>query len=269
MTTLMVMMTMLVSSAKGMSYEMAHEEAAFIADKMAYELDLSEMQYESVYEVYFDYFLNVTPSNIYGIYWDHLCTDLSYILTPDQYRRFRNLAYFYRPVVYRNGNHWSFAIYTRYARDYFFFNRPQAYIVYRSGHSRAHNNHVSYYKGIHYNHPAAGGMRTVRAGRHNDNPPMAGHTNNGHVNGNHNTNGHKPSHPNGATHVQKNPGKDAGHNNARIQHNNNSNTNAGRPTNGGGTSGRTSTRTTAKTSTGNAAPANGASKPTAARGGRH
>ena len=238
MTTLMVMMTMLVSSAKGMSYEMAHDEAAFIADKMAYELDLSEMQYESVYEVYFDYFLSITPSTIYGIYWDHLCTDLSYILTPYQYRRFRNSAYFYRPVVYRNGNLWSFAIHTRYARDYYFFNRPQAYIVYRSGHSRAHNNHISYYKGINYTHPVGGGMRTVRAGRHHDNPPVGSQIHKGHVSDPHPNDVHKPNHPN---------------------------TNASRPTNSGSKSGRTSVRTSA----GSTASVSGSGKPVATRSGRH
>ena len=261
MITLMVMMTMVVASTKGMSYELAREEAAFIADKMAYELDLSEMQYESVYEVYFDYFLNITPSNIYGIYWDHLCTDLSYILTPAQYRRFKNISYFYRPVVYRSGNLWSFAIYNMYVRGNFFFDRPQAYVVYHSAHSRANNHHTSYYKGIKYNHPVGGGMRTVKAGRRNDFPPTGGHGT-GHYNGKPND-VRKPNHPTGTTHVQNTPSNGAGHNNARIQHNNN-NTNNSRPSNNSA-SGTTRVRTSA----GNSGTTNSNSKLVAARGGRH
>ena len=283
MITLMVMMTMVVASSKGMSYELAREEAAFIADKMAYELDLSEMQYESVYEVYFDYFLNITPSNIYGIYWDHLCTDLSYILTPSQYRRFKNISYFYRPVVYRSGNLWSFGIYNMYVRGNFFFDRPQAYVVYRSAHSRANNHHTSYYKGINYTRPVGGGMRTVKAGRRNDFPPAGGHDA-GHHNGKPNdvrkpnqpagtthvqntpSNGkpndvRKPNQPTGTTHVQNTPSNGAGHNNARIQHNNN--TNNSRPSNNSA-SGTTRVRTSA----GNSGATSGNSKPVAARGGR-
>ncbi|MBR3454158.1 MAG: hypothetical protein IKH26_02425 [Bacteroidaceae bacterium] len=256
MITLMVMMTMVVTSAKGMSYELAREEAAFIADKMAYELDLSEMQYESVYEVYFDYFLNITPTNIYGIYWDHLCTDLTYILTPGQYRRFKNIAYFYRPVVYRSGNLWSFPIYNLYVRDYYYFNRPQAYVVYRSAHSRANNHHTSYYKGINYSRPAGGGMRTVKTGRRNDYAPVGGHAG-GHPNGKSND-VRKPSHPNGATHVQNTPNNGAGRNNARIQHGNNT---TSRPSNS-----NVSNTSRVRTSAG---ATNDNTKPTAARGGRH
>lgn len=256
MITLMVMMTMVVTSAKGMSYELAREEAAFIADKMAYELDLSEMQYESVYEVYFDYFLNITPTNIYGIYWDHLCTDLSYILTPGQYRRFKNITYFYRPVVYRSGNLWSFSIYNMYVRGNYYFNRPQAYVVYHSAHSRANNHHTSYYKGINYSRPAGGGMRTVKAGRRNDYAPVGGH----HTGTVKNNDVRKPNHPNGTTHVQNTPSNGTGHNNARIQHGNNTNP---RPSNS-----NVNSTARVRTSAGNSGAVSN-SKPTAARGGRH
>lgn len=176
MITLMVMMTMLVSSAKGMSYELAHENAAFIADKMAYELDLTEMQYESVYEVYFDYFTFITPTTISAVYWNHLCIDLKYILSPVQYRLFERTEYFYHPVYY-SGLRWHFRIYNRYNRGNYYFSRPRAYVHYVAGaHSRnAYADRRSHYERHPHNAPIGGGMRSVMVGRRNDTSPMPPH----------------------------------------------------------------------------------------------
>ena len=69
MFTLIAMLT-IAASANAMSYEQAREEALFLTDKMAYELNLSEAQYETAYEINLDYLMGVTSQyDVYGPYW--------------------------------------------------------------------------------------------------------------------------------------------------------------------------------------------------------
>ena len=49
-SALILLFTVTVS-ANAMSYEQAREQALFLTDKMAYELNLSEAQYEAAYEI--------------------------------------------------------------------------------------------------------------------------------------------------------------------------------------------------------------------------
>ena len=135
-------------SANAMSYEQARQQALFLTDKMAYELNLTEEQYEAAFEVNLDYLMSVnTPDDLYGIYWQQRNLDLSYILFDWQYRSFVAASYFYRPL-YWDAGYWHFGIYARYPhRDYFFFGRPVFYSVYRGGHSWRMNGGRSYYHG--------------------------------------------------------------------------------------------------------------------------
>jgi hypothetical protein len=48
MLTLIAILTLTVS-ARAMSYEQARNEALFLTDKMAYELNLTDAQYEAAY----------------------------------------------------------------------------------------------------------------------------------------------------------------------------------------------------------------------------
>ena len=53
-----------------MSYAEARENAYFLTDKMAYELDLTPQQYDVVYSINLDYFMSLRPtSNLRGTYW--------------------------------------------------------------------------------------------------------------------------------------------------------------------------------------------------------
>ncbi len=135
-------------SASAMSYDQARNEALFLTDKMAYELNLTEDQYEAAYEINLDYLLGVnTVDDIYGAYWTHRNIDLGYVLLDWQYREFCAAAYFYRPI-YWSGGYWHFGIYARYPRrDYFFYGRPHFYTVYRGGHSWRMNGGRSWYNG--------------------------------------------------------------------------------------------------------------------------
>ncbi len=135
-------------AASAMSYSQAREQALFLTDKMAYELNLTDDQYEAAYEINLDYLLSVNSDDeLYGDYWRWRNIDFSYVLLDWQYRMFCEAAYFYRPLYFSAGV-WHFAIYARYPhRDYFYFHRPTVYVSYRGGHSWRQNNGSSWYSG--------------------------------------------------------------------------------------------------------------------------
>lgn len=152
---------MLALPASSMSYEQARQQALFLTDKMAYELNLSEDQYEAAYEINLDYLMSVnTVDDLYGNYWRWRNLDLSYVLLDWQYRAYCEAAYFYRPLRWE-ASCWHFGIYARYPhRDYFYFGRPTFYGVYRGGHAWRHNGGRSWYHGRHFDGPdRRGGMR--------------------------------------------------------------------------------------------------------------
>ena len=156
----MFMMTFTTASA--MSYEQARQQALFLTDKMAYELNLTEDQYEAAYEVNLDYLMSVdTYDDLYGAYWRQRNMDLSYILLDWQYRTYLNATYFYRPLYWHAG-YWHFGIYARYPRrDFFYFGRPHFYVSYRGGHSWRVNGNRSWYYGRSFGGPHPGGHPRV------------------------------------------------------------------------------------------------------------
>ena len=156
---LVAMSTMTFTTASAMSYEQARQQALFLTDKMAYELNLTDDQYEAAYEVNLDYLMGInTYDDLYGVYWRQRNLDLSYILLDWQYRAFCDATYFYRPL-YWDGGFWHFGIYARYPRrDYFFFGRPHFYVSYRGDHCWRVNGGRSWYHGRSYGRPFAGGQ---------------------------------------------------------------------------------------------------------------
>ena len=148
---LLTMLTLSIS-ANAMSYEQARNEALFLTDKMAYELNLTDEQYEAAYEINLDYLMGVTGrDDVFGTYWERRNLDLSYILLDWQWNAFLAATYFYRPLYWEAG-YWHFGIYRHYPRrDYFYFGRPHFYATYRGGHAwhvyggrgyyHAHTNH--------------------------------------------------------------------------------------------------------------------------------
>ena len=159
---LVAMFMMTFTTVSAMSYEQARQQALFLTDKMAYELNLTEDQYEAAYEVNLDYLMSVdTYDDLYGAYWRQRNMDLSYILLDWQYRTYINATYFYRPL-YWNAGYWHFGIYARYPRrDYFYFGRPHFYVSYRGGHSWRVNGNRSWYYGRSFGGPHPGGHPRV------------------------------------------------------------------------------------------------------------
>lgn len=159
---LVAMFIMTFTTASAMSYKQARQQALFLTDKMAYELNLTEDQYEAAYEVNLDYLMSVdTYDDLYGAYWRQRNMDLSYILLDWQYRTYLNATYFYRPL-YWNAGYWHFVIYARYPRrDYFYFGCPHFYVSYRGGHSWRVNGNRSWYHGKRFGGPHPGGHPRV------------------------------------------------------------------------------------------------------------
>ena len=144
--TLIALLTM-TAQANAMSYEQARNEALFLTDKMAYELNLTDAQYEAAYEINLDYLMSVTTRHdVFGLNWERRNRDLEFILYSWQWDVFRAATYFFRPL-YWDAGFWHFGVYARYPhRDYFYFGRPHFYASYRGAHSWRMNGGHSFYE---------------------------------------------------------------------------------------------------------------------------
>lgn len=132
-------------AANAMSYERAREEARFITDKMAYELNLNDAQYNDCYEINLDYLLSLSTEDdlIYGNYLAYRNADLRHILFDWQWTIFAAADYFLNPVSWYRGA-WHFPIYRHYRVGYFYYDHPRVFWSYRGGHGRFHY-HTGYY----------------------------------------------------------------------------------------------------------------------------
>lgn len=131
--------------AQALDYETAREQAYYLTDKMAYELNLNEAQYNDAYEINLDYLLSLNSgSDINTVYLDYRNADLRYILYDWQWATFLAADYFLRPVQWYNGG-WYFPVFRHYTRDYFFYDRPGIYWEYRGAHGRVHVGRQSFY----------------------------------------------------------------------------------------------------------------------------
>ena len=137
----MAMMMAMTIAAHAMSFSAARNEALFLSDKMAYELNLTDAQYDAVYEINLDYIMSVSGRNdVYGNAWSRRNTDLQYVLTAYQYNKYVGLNYFYRPMTWKNGA-WTFHVYSHYTnKNHFYKARPKTYASYKGG-TKAKTNH--------------------------------------------------------------------------------------------------------------------------------
>lgn len=141
--TLVAALTAMVS-ASAMSYERAREEALYLTDKMAYELNLNDQQYNDAYEINLDYFLSMNSErDLYEDYLSYRLTDFRHILVSWQFDLMLQADYFVRPLLWSRGC-WVFPIYTHYHRHVFYYDRPRVYFEYRGGHGH-HHFHNGYY----------------------------------------------------------------------------------------------------------------------------
>lgn len=158
-----------------MSLTEIRNEARFLTDRMGHELGLSNRQYEDVYEINFDFLFQaneVVVDMVYGYddaidYYYYLLDirneDLMYVLRSNQYHKFVNRDYFYRPL-HMVGRTWRMRIWDRYTdRTYFYFGTPTCYLTYNGAHGRIHFN-LSYYANRYSHNLFLGAFRLWGAG---------------------------------------------------------------------------------------------------------
>ena len=135
-----------LTAIRAMSYEEARDRARFLTDKMAYELNLNEQQYNDAYEINLDYLMNIrTESDLSGVYLEHRNADFRYILYDWQYALFQAATYFFRPVLWR-ATGWFLPVYTIYTPTLFYYDPPRVFRIYRGGHyAYRHEHRVSFY----------------------------------------------------------------------------------------------------------------------------
>jgi hypothetical protein len=116
------------------SYNIAKNEALFLSDKMAYELGLTDAQYEAVYEINLDYLMSVNDRrDVYGSWWKRRNANLKYVLTAYQYEMYAKKAYLYRPLAWK-GDGWTYNIYNHYAnKSHFYKSAPKSFASYKGG----------------------------------------------------------------------------------------------------------------------------------------
>lgn len=152
----------IMTCSAGMSKSRIRKEARFLTDKMAYELNLTTLQYNDVYEINYDFIYDVNEYmdevirgyewalDNYYYYLDLRNDDLRWVLSARQYDAMMDIDYFYRPIYVRD-NKWSFRIHLRYTNfNFFYFDKPYHYKTYIGGHARPSWHAPSYYKGRHH-----------------------------------------------------------------------------------------------------------------------
>ena len=66
---ILAMLMVMTITANAMSYMEAKKEALYLSDKMAWELSLTDAQYDAVYEINLDYMMSVNGRNdVYGVW---------------------------------------------------------------------------------------------------------------------------------------------------------------------------------------------------------
>ena len=167
----------IVLPAKASSLGDIRVHARFLTDRMAFELNLNQYQYDDLYEVNFDFLCGIDPYindlaysrtvalDAYYRYLDERNDDLRWILSSAEYLRFMAIDYFFRPIY--AVNHCCYLrVYQIYPnRTFFYFGRPRHYLTYRGGHSRLHCGGRSYYRehfSRRYTHAVYGGAFRTR-----------------------------------------------------------------------------------------------------------
>lgn len=127
---LLVLSLFTAISVQAMSYSEARDRAWYLTDKMAYELNLTQEQYDKAYQINLDYLMSIqTPDDCTGRYWRYRNADFECILQPWQYALYTSLDYFFRPIRWLRSA-WYLPVFEHYRRGFFYFARPTVYVTY-------------------------------------------------------------------------------------------------------------------------------------------
>ncbi len=165
--------TMSSTGMAAMSNSAVRKHTLFLSDRMAYELNLTNAQYNDIYEINYDfvdavrYIMddvvrgNERAMDQYYYFLDIRNDDLRWVLSSAQYRRFMANETFYRPV-YTSGSSWNFRVYISYSNhNYFYFGKPYHYRTYKGNNRRTSHTVASSYRNK-YNHTVFNGNYSVR-----------------------------------------------------------------------------------------------------------
>ena len=271
-TLLTLIIAIMALTARAISYDDARQQAWFITDKMAYELNLTPEQYDRAYQINLDYLMSLNgPTDITGAYWQYRDIDLRCILFDWQYNLLSTLDYFYRPVRWY-ATRWYYPVYDHYRIGYYYYTRPNIYITYHgcTWHRRRPDRPSPYASwrprrgaGMHGYGPAT--------------PPPPPHNHHGHHNrpdNNYNWPDRPYNNNNGNYNHHNRPDNNSGNYNHPDRPNNNNNGNYGRPgrpnNNNNNSGARPAFRDTYINyrQTGHDTPQRGTGRPTSTRSGR-
>lgn len=135
------------AQAQTMGYYEARDQAWFLTDKMAYELNLTPEQRDRAFEINLDYLMSLrSPNDCYGNYWSYRDTDLRCVLFDWQYTLYASLDYFFRPIRWVRSA-WYYPVCDHYRTGFFYFMRPQVYVSYHGvgWHKRRPSDRSRYY----------------------------------------------------------------------------------------------------------------------------
>lgn len=174
--TCLLSLTMTLPSQAALSTSEIRQHARFISDRMGYELQLNNTQYNDVYEINYDFLSSIrylADDLVYGYdsdvdqyynYLDLRNEDLSYVLTRSQYTLFMSKDYFYSPL-YLNNSRFTFRIYSVYSDvSRFFFSLPLNFYSYAGIHNRTHYRN-GFYVGRYRHERYTGGGFAIRNNR--------------------------------------------------------------------------------------------------------
>lgn len=114
--SLLMTIIMISASANAMDDREARREAQYLTDKMAYELGLSQQEYDQVYRINLQYLQNIrTNRDIFASPWQIRNTALRAIFGGAIWNKFTNTTYFYRPIYWER-NRYVYRIYDQYPR---------------------------------------------------------------------------------------------------------------------------------------------------------
>lgn len=233
-TLLTLIIAIMALTARAISYDDARQQAWFITDKMAYELNLTPEQYDRAYQINLDYLMSLNgPTDITGAYWQYRDIDLRCILFDWQYNLLSTLDYFYRPVRWY-ATRWYYPVYDHYRIGYYYYTRPNIYISYHgcTWHRRRPDRPSPYAS---WRPRRGAGMRGYGPATP---PPPTHHNHPGHHNrpdNNYNWpyNNNHPDHPynnnNGNYNHHNRPDNNSGNYNRPDRPNNNNNNSGARP----------------------------------------
>ena len=253
MTMMMAMATWMGASA--MDYKTAREQAYYLTDKMAYELNLNDQQYNDAYEINLDYLLSVnTEADLADVrYLTYRNDDLRHILYEWQWATFVAVDYLFRPLWWRSGA-WYFPVYDYYAHGYYFYRRPTIFWDYRGGHGRFYFSRGYYYNRRPVWHGGLRGMHRSLVGH-----PAPGHGRYGSHRGNF-------EHRGDGSFNNRGGGRDGHYNNGRGSIGNGRGYSLGTTTRGGNNRGIETTRSTGRDNTLNQSERTSTSRSGSSRG---